>query len=987
MHDIRFARFNRQIGGLPSGPVSFTAAHVVGEATGTCGNILTIYLCIRIGIGRIKRVESVILKCNGVPRIRGDRRRRIDLQLDGIVLRGTGLLLLYRDDDRIFQPVLIHAGNRGEAIAEPHLHLTQRRIVVMDIRIGEPEVFRRERPEGIAVDRDIDGIKVDDVGVRRRRIERVGKRILAFPGDDVGIFLRPLALDRIDLGHNDGVGRARRELRAELIDIRRVGGELPRCKEAVLTEAERIFLSGDGDHGIHALAIRTEGIEPALRRLERIVEADGIIGNAHDKVFHQGVRISCSRTERAVGNAEANRDLRRAAVGQAEIRPPIGVVFIVLLRFGLEAELGAVVCLILLIIKHCGSRRTVDGNFVPSVPVGTQVCRTVCRDGDLIETVAIEPCRLTCLAAISNFRRIRLIIIAGNEPVVFCVHCTLVDAHGAHIAGIALQEETKFFGDADDAVPVAGARILRNEAVRIDFEDVCVRIHIGNIRVDRIGVGLRIDGTGNVKVLVARHFCGGEACIHITGCAVQLGEQVRTVHRTDTIVTVLVQNKFRRTIERNARKKPLRRLVHFRKVRYRNDDLVLLRCGRGIADSLQCELQFHGKRDVLACKRNTEGVRRRTKICRVLLTDFKLQDRRIGDHVARFIHRAALCKIERTHGSFIGGVLLHSQVNAFRQVQSDAVSARSRRLEGVEVLGRIFFVKEDVIGIGSAERVHWNAHRCGKPELVGHDRIDHGEIAIVTARARFLQHDPAVLVVRSDLVARILISGRRRNADLVTINALLCLTGENERCNAVCIGRCIVRYVVPGFPCLIVRHKRNTQNCALDRVAVLIHNGIGVGERCTCSIIDDKRVVVHPFRRRYILIHCLGILRNDGIPLRLIDLDVIGRGGTGKCRHAVRIRRDRQIASAVQRTQLYLNSGQLIACRICYRYVVRRRFGLGDRIAAVTGILAWRASREHRAEQRKTEQHTDKQRCFQSFAHKLPPKIFSLTARRREKFN
>ena len=264
MHDIRFARFNRKIGGLPSGPVSFTAAHVVGEATGTCGNILTIYLCIRIGIGRIKRVESVILKCNGVPRIRGDRRRRIDLQLDGIVLRGTGLLLLYREDDCIFQPVLIHAGNRGEARTKPQLHLTQRRIVVMDIRIGEAEIIRRERPEGIAVDRDVDGIHVDDVGVRRRRIERVGKRILAFPGDDVGIFLRPLALDRIDLGHNDGVGRARRELRTELIDIRRAGGKLPRCKEAVLTEAERTVLTGDGDHRIHALAIRTEGIEPAL---------------------------------------------------------------------------------------------------------------------------------------------------------------------------------------------------------------------------------------------------------------------------------------------------------------------------------------------------------------------------------------------------------------------------------------------------------------------------------------------------------------------------------------------------------------------------------------------------------------------------------------------------------------------------------------------------------------------------------------------------
>ena len=487
-----------------------------------------------------------------------------------------------------------------------------------------------------------------------------------------------------------------------------------------------------------------------------------------------------------------------------------------------------------------------------------------------------------------------------------------------------------------------------------------------------------------MKVLVARHFCGGEACIHIAGFAHQLGEQVRTVHRADTIVTVLVQNKFHRTIERNVLKKTDGRLIDFGHMFCHNELLYPCGCGRGIADSLQLELQFHGKRDVLACKRNTEGVRRRTKICRVLLTDFKLQDRRIGDHVARVIHRAALCKIERTHGSFIGGVLLHSQVNAFRQVQSDAVSARSRRLEGVEVLGRIFFVKEDVIGIGSAERVHRNAHRCGKPELVGHDRIDHGEIAIVTARARFLQHDPAVLVVRSDLVARILISGRRRNADLVTINALLCLTGENERCNAVCIGRCIVRYVVPGFPCLIVRHKRNTQNCALDRVAVLIHNGIGVGES---SIIDDKRVVVHPFRRRNVLIRCFRILRNDGIPLRLIDLDVIGRGGTGKCRHAVRIRRDRQIASAVQRTQLYLNSGQLIACRICYRYVVRRRFGLGDRIAAVTRILAWRASREHRAEQRKTEQHAHKQRCFQSFAHKLPPKIFSLTARRREKFN
>ena len=854
----------------------------------------------------------------------------------------------------------------------------------MDIRIGEPEVFRRERPEGIAVDRDVDGIHVDDVGVRRRRIERVGKRILAFPGDDVGIFLRPLALDRIDLGHNDGVGRARRELRTELIDIRRAGGELLRCKEAVLTGAERIFLTGDGDHRIHALAIRTEGIEPALRRLERIVEADGIIGNAHDDVFHKGVRISCSRTERAVGNAEANRDLRRAAVGQAEIRPPIGVVFIVLLRFGLEAELGAVVCLILLIIKHCGSRRTVDGNFVPSVPVGTQVCRTVCRDGDLIETVAVEHRRLTCLAAISNFRRIRLIIIAGNEPVVFCVHCTLVDAHGAHIAGIALQEETKFFGDADDAVPVAGARILRNEAVGIDFEDVCVRIHIGNIRVDRIGVGLRIDGTGNVKVLVARHFCGGEACIHITGCAVQLGEQVRTVHRADVVVAIAIQNKFKRTVERNARKKSYGHLERFGHMFCHNELLYPCGGGRGIADSLQCELQFHGKRDVLACKRNTEGVRRRTKICRVLLTDFKLQDRRIGDHVARFIHRAALCKIERTHGSFIGGVLLHGQVNAFRQVQSDAVSARSRRLEGVEVLGRIFFVKEDVIGIGSAERVHRNAHRCGKPELVGHDRIDHGEIAIVTVRARLFQHNRTILVVCADSIARILVSGRRRNVDLVTINALLCLTGENERCNAVCIGRCIVRYVVPGFPCLIVRHKRNTQNCALDRVAVLIHNGIGVGES---SIIDDKRVVVHPFRRRNVLIRCFRILRNDGIPLRLIDLDVIGRGGTGKCRHAVRIRRDRQIASAVQRTQLYLNSGQLIACRICYRYVVRRRFGLGDRIAAVTGILAWRASREHRAEQRKTEQHAHKQRCFQSFAHKLPPKIFSLTARRREKFN
>ena len=491
-----------------------------------------------------------------------------------------------------------------------------------------------------------------------------------------------------------------------------------------------------------------------------------------------------------------------------------------------------------------------------------------------------------------------------------------------------------------------------------------------------------------MKVLVAAHFYISKAGIQIAGFAHQLGKQVRAVHGADVVVAIAIQNKFKRTVERNARKKSYGHLERFGHMFCHNELLYPCGGGRGIADSLQRELQFHGKRDVLACKRNTEGVRRRTKICRVLLTDFKLQDRRIGDHVARVIHRAALCKIERTHGSFIGGVLLHSQVNAFRQVQSDAVSARSRRLEGVEVLGRIFFVKEDVIGIGSAERVHRNAHRCGKPELVGHDRIDHGEIAIVTVRARLFQHNRTILVVCADSIARILVSGRRRNADLVTINALLCLTGENERCNAVCIGRCIVRYVVPGFPCLIVRHKSNTQNCALDRVAVLIHNGISVGEPAPFAVIDDERIVVHPFRRRELLVRCIGILRNDGIPLRILDLDVIGFSCiAGKRYCTVCVRRKGQQTSATQQTQLYLNSGQLIACRICYRYVVRRRFGLGDRIAAVIGILTWRASREHRAEQRKTEQHAHKQRCFQSFAHKLPPKIFSLTARRREKFN
>ena len=430
-----------------------------------------------------------------------------------------------------------------------------------------------------------------------------------------------------------------------------------------------------------------------------------------------------------------------------------------------------------------------------------------------------------------------------------------------------------------------------------------------------------------MKVLVARHFCGGEACIHITGCAVQLGEQVRTVHRADTIVTVLVQNKFHRTIERNVLKKTDGRLIDFGHMFCHNELLYPCGCGRGIADSLQRELQFHGKRDVLACKRNTEGVRRRTKICRVLLTDFKLQDRRIGDHVARVIHRAALCKIERTHGSFIGGVLLHSQVNAFRQVQSDAVSARSRRLEGVEVLGRIFFVKEDVIGIGSAERVHRNAHRCGKPELVGHDRIDYGEIAIVTARARLFQHNRTILVVCADSIARILVSGRRRNADLVTINALLCLTGENERCNAVCIGRCIVRYVVPGFPCLIVRHKRNTQNCALDRVAVLIHNGISVGERCTRSIIDDKRVVVHPFRRRDLLIRCFRILLKNGIPRRWHNLDVVVHA----CRECIaaypiyigRIGKKGTHPTLSHYTHLHSESGDRSTCCVCYCNVIR----------------------------------------------------------------
>ena len=311
----------------------------------------------------------------------------------------------------------------------------------------------------------------------------------------------------------------------------------------------------------------------------------------------------------------------------------------------------------------------------------------------------------------------------------------------------------------------------------------------------------------------------------------------------------------------------------------------------------------------------------------MLLTDFKLQDRRIGDHVARGIHRAALCKKERTHGSFIGGVLLHSQVNAFRQIQSDAVSARSRRLEGVEVLGRIFFVKEDVIGIGSAERVHRKAHPCGKPELVGHDRIDHGEIAIVTARARLFQHNRTILVVCADSIARILVSGRRRNADLVTINALLCLTGENERCNAVCIGRCIVRYVVPGFPCLIVRHKRNTQNCALDRVAVLIHNGISVGERCTRSIIDDKRVVVHPFRRRELLICRIGILLKNGIPRRWHNLDVVVHA----CRKCIaaypiyigRIGEKGTHPTLSHYTHLHSESGDRSTCCVCYCNVIR----------------------------------------------------------------
>ena len=170
----------------------------------------------------------------------------------------------------------------------------------------------------------------------------------------------------------------------------------------------------------------------------------------------------------------------------------------------------------------------------------------------------------------------------------------------------------------------------------------------------------------------------------------------------------------------------------------------------------------------------------------------------------------------------------------------------------------------------------------------------------------------------------------------------------------------------------------------------------------SAGIVDDERVGIDTIRGVDDLVRCVRMICKDRIPVSHLDVIVariqiercntvcVGHGRRAKAAfshnthldHQVRngiavLVRDRDGVSALSRLGIFAGIFTGIPG------VFTRLFRAG--IFRIGIIFRGRACSEHRAEQRKTEQHTDQQRCLKSFAHNLPPKIFSLPARKREK--
>ena len=234
---------------------------------------------------------------------------------------------------------------------------------------------------------------------------------------------------------------------------------------------------------------------------------------------------------------------------------------------------------------------------------------------------------------------------------------------------------------------------------------------------------------------------------------------------------------------------------------------------------------------------------------------------------------------------------------------------------------------------------------------------------------RLRHRDHFILIIGADQIAVVYISRRTCNGNVISVGISRNAACETQRSLTVRVSR---RHD-------LVPIDRDAQERACNRIFVFILNRIGEGRR---TIVDNDGVIVDSILRRDFFVRSIRILRKNGRPGG--KLDMIFPLFQFKCGNAVSIGRSRraQPGAALLCHNAHLNhhSGQChsVCIRYCYAVCLRRR--LRPRL-----VFRRSTCREDRTKQRKTEQGADQQHCLQSFAHNLPPKIFSLPARKREK--
>ena len=374
--------------------------------------------------------------------------------------------------------------------------------------------------------------------------------------------------------------------------------QLQRHKETVGPHSNRSILSEfvviHADLRTRLLAKSADRIYAACCGRKLIVKRYCFVRNAHLNVFHNRERLVFIQSERTLGDTELNGNIACRRIGQPKRRPVQRIISVMLIGSRLESKLrrGTGSGIRFAVIQS-RDLRTEHRDLVASEPVYTDIARLARRNGDLVISIAVKFCCLLFHVTERNVLGIRLIIVAGNKPVILFIHCTLIDTHGAHITRITLQEQSQLFRNTHNSVTVTAIGVLCDKAGRIDLRHRTGGVAVIDIHIDILRVGLLVNGTGDLQVLIAMELYVFKVLIHVTGRTDKLCQKVRTGLRTDMIEPVAAEYRLF-AVQRRTKKKTLRHFVHFGKFFRLHDDIVLHDRRLGIARSRNRDLEIYG---------------------------------------------------------------------------------------------------------------------------------------------------------------------------------------------------------------------------------------------------------------------------------------------------------------------------------------------------------------------------------------------------------